>query len=509
VDRPPARAWTTRGARAVRPVQGAVRGVCAARPVRDGRRPARGPRRARVAGTRGRSRGAARQTAPVLITLTTTARPASDLGYLLHKHPDRAQAFGVAAGTAHVFYPVVTDGECTAALLLEPGPAPPGRGGGDHLDDRPYTAGSLLAVALGSVFRTAMNGRCDARPELAATAIPLVVRVPTLAASGGAGLVRRLFEPLGWAVDATPVPLDPQFPEWGDARHLDTVLTGVLPLSAALSHLYVLLPVLDGGKHYRVGPDEVDKLLRAGRAWLAGHPERTLVTERYLAHRREFVRSALEQLGEPDEGDPLEEPVAAARSEPLAVTRRARVVEVLRGAGAQRVLDLGCGGGALLRDLLADGAFTEVVGVDVSARALEVAERRLRRLPDRVRERVALRQSALTYADPSLAGYDAAALVEVVEHVDPERLPALEHAVFDVARPGTVVVTTPNAEHNVRYPGLVGMRHGDHRFEWTRAQFRDWAGGVALRRGYAVRYLPVGPDDPEVGPPTQMGVFTR
>jgi 2-polyprenyl-3-methyl-5-hydroxy-6-metoxy-1,4-benzoquinol methylase len=486
----------------------------------------------------------------VFLTISTTARPATDLGFLLHKHPGRAQAFGVAAGTAHVFYPQAGDGVCTAALLLDLDPTRTGEG---HVDDRPYAAGSLLAVALGTVFRTAMASRCTARPELPERALPLTVRIPTLACRTGVGLVERLFAPLGWAVDARPIPLDPAFPEWGDSRYLDTTLTATLRLADALTHLYVLLPALDGSKHYRVGADEVDKLLRAGETWLAGHPERTLITERYLVHRRAHVRTALERLAESDDveefPDALEQARVAARADspgavsdagvasgepgvaaiqrgtcgvvpadptaapqrpqPLAVARRAAVVAALNDAGARRVLDLGCGGGALLRDLLADASFTVIVGADVSAGALDAAERRLRRLPERAQARVTLRQSALTYADPALAGYDAAVLMEVIEHVDPERLPALENAVFGVARPGTVVVTTPNAEYNPLYPGLTGMRHADHRFEWTRAEFAAWCDGVASRRGYTVVRHPVGPGDPAAGAPTQMAVFSR
>jgi 3' terminal RNA ribose 2'-O-methyltransferase Hen1 len=188
------------------------------------------------------------------------------------------------------------------------------------------------------------------------------------------------------------------------------------------------------------------------------------------------------------------------------------VLAALRAAGAQRVLDLGCGSGALLRLLMADPAFTEILGVDVSTRALGIAARRLKldSLPPHVSKRIHVRQSALTYADPSLAGYDAAVLMEVIEHVDEERLPALENAVFTVARPRTVVVTTPNSEYNVRFETLAAdtFRHTDHRFEWTRAQFGDWTSGVAERNGYTVRHLPVGPEDAEVGPPTQLAVFT-
>lgn len=461
----------------------------------------------------------------MLLTLTTTIRPATDLGYLLHKHPDRAQAFPVAAGTAHVFYPKAEPDECTAALLVDIDPVAlvRGRGAktgfalGQYVNDRPYAAGSMLAVAMGSVFKTALNGRCDARPELAGMPIPLRVRVPALTCRGGHDLVNRLFGPLGWQVEATPIPLDPAFPAWGASRYADVRLTGRLRLADALKHLYVLLPVLEGAKHYWVSEDEIDKLMRAGDGWLTTHPERELITSRYLAYRTAYVHSALTRLAEA-EGTPVEvldnalaEPVITDAPEPLAAQRRGSVLAVLRASGARRVLDLGCGGGALLVDLLAEPGFTEIVGVDVSARALEEAQRRLDRLADRQRERVSLRQSALTYADASLAGFDAAVLMEVIEHVDPTRLPALEHAVFGVARPDTVVVTTPNVEYNVRFPTLPAgtFRHADHRFEWTRAQLRDWAAGVCAAYGYQVRHLPVGQEDPTVGPPTQLAVFSR
>ncbi|WP_034269975.1 3' terminal RNA ribose 2'-O-methyltransferase Hen1 [Haloechinothrix halophila] len=462
----------------------------------------------------------------MFLTISTTHRPATDLGFLLHKHPDRAQSVPVSAGTAHVFYPTATETECTAALLVEVDPVKLVRGrqeGGlaQYVNDRPYTAGSQLAVALRAAFTTAMTGRCAERPELAAMPIPLSVRVPSLPSSGGADLVERLFRPLGWQVDAEPIALDPHFHDWGESRYLDVELRGTLRLADALTQLYVLLPVLDGGKHYWVSEDEVDKLLRAGDAWLAGHPERKLITRRYLARSRPLVGAALSRLAESDNVEPdalddaLAEPVvteAPDQPEPLAAQRKGSVLAALRASGARRVLDLGCGSGALLRVLLTEPSFTEIVGVDVSARALEVAARNLRLdKDDRLRSRVSLRQSALTYVDPALAGYDAAVLMEVIEHIDESRLDALEHAVFGAAKPGTIIVTTPNAEYNVRFESLPAgrFRHPDHRFEWDRARFGEWTRRIAEAHGYDVRLLPVGDVDPEVGPPTQLAVFTR
>jgi 3' terminal RNA ribose 2'-O-methyltransferase Hen1 len=482
----------------------------------------------------------------VFLTISTFGnqeRPATDLGFLLHKHPGRKQTFSTSHGTAHVFYPEATDARCTAALLLEVDPVAlvrrgkgKGQGGSpdsalsQYVNDRPYAASSLLAVALSTVFKSALHGVCNARPERAAEPLPLRIEVPAVPARGGAALVEKLFAPLGWtSVRAVPVPLDAQFPEWGDSRYVQLVLEGELRLVEALRHLYVLLPVLDDAKHYWVSPDEVDKLLRAGEGWLPTHPEQQLITSRYLSRRWGLTRQATERLelarlaaSDDTTVEEIDNAVAEEigeseeaeeRPSTLAVQRRDAILAALSDAGASRVLDLGCGQGQLVQALLKDVKYREIVGVDVSMRALTIASRRLKldRMGERQAERVKLMQGSLTYTDKRLAGYDAAVLSEVIEHLDLPRLPALEHAVFGAARPRTVVVTTPNVEYNVRWETLPAghVRHGDHRFEWTRAEFRGWAGEVAERHGYGVEFVPVGPDDPEVGPPTQMAVFAR
>jgi 3' terminal RNA ribose 2'-O-methyltransferase Hen1 len=460
----------------------------------------------------------------VLLTVTTTHRPATDLGHLLHKHPDRVQRFGLPFGDAHVFYPEASDDRCSASLLVDVDPlglTRRGRGGArfalaEYVNDRPYAASSFMSVALVSVFKSAMAGTCKERPELAAAPIPLRAELPAVPARGGAELVRRLFEPLGYAVEVEHLPLDPEVEEWGLGRHVSLALDGQVRLAALLNHLYVLLPVLDDDKHYWVGEDEIDKLLRRGEGWLAGHPARELIVRRYVKHQGRLFRDALVRLA--DEGDPGEadDPEREERLEErvsLAEQRLGSVHAALRAAGAKRVLDLGCGSVKLLQRLFRDDAFEEIVGVDVSTAVLEQASRRLEldRQPEARRERVRLFQSALTYRDRRLAGYDAAALVEVIEHLDRWQLRAAERNVFESASPGTVVVTTPNAEYNVRWETLPAgeRRHADHRFEWSRAEFGDWTASICERFGYSARHLPVGPEDPEVGPPTQMAVFSR
>ncbi|MER7002957.1 3' terminal RNA ribose 2'-O-methyltransferase Hen1 [Dactylosporangium sp. NPDC000555] len=452
----------------------------------------------------------------MLLTVTTTHRPATDLGYLLVKHPDRLQTFGVSAGRAHVFYPEAGEERCTAALLLEIDPALlRTRQQGEtftlhqHVNDRPYAASSLLSAALGRVWRSALRGDSRDRPKLAATPIPLELRIPALRCKGSA---EELFAPLGWAVEATPIALDAQHPEWGPSRYVDLRLTGTLRLADALNQVYVLLPVLDDAKHYWVSPDEVEKLLRAGTGWLAGHPRKALIAKRYLAHRAALTSAALARLSDHSEMSELpEEP--APRPESLHQLRRAAVLRALAESGATRVLDLGCGPGALLGELVRDRRYTEIVGADVSTVALEMAARRLHldRLPERQRARIRLLQTALTYRDDRLKGFDAAVLMEVIEHVDPPRLPALAASLFGHAAPATVVVTTPNVEYNALYPGLAHghLRHADHRFEWDRAQFGTWCDEVAAGYGYTVTRSGIGPEDPAAGAPTQMAVFSK
>ncbi|EFC86704.1 3' terminal RNA ribose 2'-O-methyltransferase Hen1 [Parafrankia sp. EUN1f] len=537
----------------------------------------------------------------MFLTVSTTYQPATDLGFLLHKHPDRVHRFDTAAGPAHVFYPEATDARCTAALLLEVDPVGLVRGssrstgrrgqagggrdtaGAHYVDDRPYAASSLLAVAMAAVFSTAMAGRCRARPELVTTPLPLSIRLPSLPCrGGGADLVRRLFEPLGWQVEANPLPLDPNFPDWGDAPHHDVTLTGTALLADALTQAYVLLPVLDDAKHYHVGRDEIDKLVREGARWLPGHPEQRLIARRYLAHRSGLATAALTQLsvaedltaeGIPDGFEPgrltsdATEPDPAANAEPdrtmetglttnpepgliqaagqgpstvpstvpgavpgavqgadadpvngdgtpelpLAEQRRRAIMAELRTAGARRVADVGCGAGRLVARLVADRAFTEIVAVDVSHRALELTARRLHveQMSDRDRERVRLVVSSLLYRDDRLTGMDAIVLSEVVEHVDPPRLPVLADVLLGHARPGTLLITTPNREYNVRYDGLPPgvLRHRDHRFEWTRAEFTAWIGDLVAGYPYRARIGGIGADDPEVGQPTQLAVL--
>ena len=466
----------------------------------------------------------------MLITINNTRPPARDLGYLLHKNPDRVQSFDLSFGKAHVFYPEATNESCTAALLLDVDPValvrtrrgPSGEGGAldQYVNDRPYVASSFLSVAIARVLASALGGSSKGRPELVDQPLPLVARITVLPCRGGEDILKRLFEPLGYTVRAEHHTLDEKFPEWGESNYYTVELEQEISLQKLLAHLYVLIPVLDAEKHYWVGQDEVDKLLRHGEGWLQAHPERELIVKRYLRYQKHLATEALARLIGDEEANPEAEQEKKAEQEeaiekPILLNqlRLEAVTQAVTASGASHVIDLGCGEGRLLRELLKHKQFQEIAGMDVSHRSLEVASERLHldTMPPKQKERIRLFQGSLMYKDKRLAGFEAATVVEVIEHLDPPRLAAFERVVFEHAKPNTIIITTPNVEYNVRFETLPAgqFRHKDHRFEWTREQFQSWAEGLAQRYGYAVAFSPIGNEDAEVGAPTQMGVFTK
>ncbi len=462
----------------------------------------------------------------VQLHLTNRTPDATDLGHLLHKHPARCHGGELAFGQATVFYPEASPERCTAVLAVEVDPVGLVRsegarqGGwalGQYVNDRPYAASSFLSVAISRVFGTALNGRCTKRPELVDKPLDLEARLPVVQAPEG--MLEKLFAPLGYIVASRRLPLEPAFPDWGESRYHELTLRATLPLHVLLKHLFVLIPALDRDKHYWVGREEIDKLLEKGEGWLAGHPEREWIVRRYLKYQKRLTREALERLApepeteEEDEGAPdTGADAAVERKISLHDIRLDRVAEAIAALDPKSVVDLGCGEGRLLGRLLKNTRIPKVLGMDVSSRALEIALERLDRLPPSRREgRLELFLGSLIYRDSRLRGHDVGALVEVIEHLDPDRLESLEEVVFADAVPRTVFVTTPNREYNVLFEGMKpgALRHGDHRFEWTRAEFREWAERVAAAHGYAVSFEPLGEEDPEHGPPSQMAIFVR
>lgn len=468
----------------------------------------------------------------MLLTLTCTAPQADDFGYLLHKNPANIYEANLPVGRVTVCWPECTPERATVALLLDVDPVGLVRNANrnaftldQYVNDRPYVASSLLSVGLVDAFSSAINGRSRERPERVAEKMPMEAHIDVIHVGGAENLVPRLFEPLGYTVELERLPLDDRFPSWGDSTVFRLTLRGEQTVQDLLSHLYVLMPVLDNSKHYFIGPDEVEKLLKKGERWLPTHPEYALIARRYLNYRQAQVRAAIERieaLQEETGVDQEEQDQAAEAQEEAADTAlhlhdtrlqaAMEQVSTLQPAAA-KALDLGCGEGRLLKLLLAERSLAQIVGIDVSSLALERAAQRLHldNMSPRQQERIKLLQGSIVYRDDRFAGFDVAFLIEVIEHLDPPRLTAMEGVVFGHARPRRVVVTTPNAEYNRKWPTLPAgkFRHNDHRFEWTREEFAAWSERVAQEKGYTVIRQGIGPEDAELGAPTQMAVFDR
>ena len=458
----------------------------------------------------------------MIISITTTHHPATDLGYLLVKHPDKVHQFDLPHGSATVFYPEAGEERCTAALMLDIDPVKltRGRQGSplqeDYVNDRPYAASSYLAAAVNRVYRSACAGHCKDRPELAVTPIPLEIRLPAIRCGREGKFLRRLVEPLNYQIEIEHPPLDPAFPQWGDSPYAALTLRRTGTLQETLRQLCVLLPALDGKKHYWMAKDEIDKLLRAGEGWLDDHPDKEAIVSRYLTKRPALLKQAMERLPATDQEPPPESAAQPARETQLekplnlAQTRIQAVIQALKDLGATSVADLGCGEGRLLPALAKEPGIARITGLETALPQLERARIRIGRLPEAQQAKITLRHGSLTYRDSRLAGHHAAVLMEVIEHLDPSRLDSFAEAVFGAAAPDAVIVTTPNREYNPLFGLAAGeMRHRDHRFEWTRPQFREWAERTAAAYGYEPGFAPIGDQDPELGPPTQMAVFTK
>jgi 3' terminal RNA ribose 2'-O-methyltransferase Hen1 len=469
----------------------------------------------------------------MILNISTTHFPATDLGYLLHKHPDKFQTLELSVGKAHIFYPEKSEEKTTISLLLDIDPIEMVRGAkkngddfalGHYVNDRPYVASSFMSVALSKAFSSAMNGKCKDKPELVEVKLPFEVTISVIPApKGGEILIRKLFEPLGYQVELIRHPLDNKFSEWGDSKYYTLKLKHTITTKELLSHLYVLIPTLDNDKHYFVSQNEIEKLLQKGEGWLKEHPAKEQIIRRYLVDLVSLSKQALRRLNEGEETendlnsslaeDLVEKTDTQKRRESLHEKRINLVAEKIIGSGAKRVLDLGCGEGKLIKELMKQKQFTEIVGMDVSYTELLKAKEKLHfeRMAPIQQERIKLFQGSLTYKDQRLAGFDAAAVVEVIEHLDLNRLKSFERVLFEFAKPKTVVLTTPNQEFNVTWEKLDAdtMRHDDHRFEWTRKEFADWANMIATTYNYSVEILPIGDEVENIGAPSQMAIFSR
>ncbi|MBR0149548.1 MAG: 3' terminal RNA ribose 2'-O-methyltransferase Hen1 [Lachnospiraceae bacterium] len=474
----------------------------------------------------------------MLLTITYRGENTQDLGYLLYKNPARPQSVQLSMGRAYIFYPEVSDEETTVALLvsLDPLNLAKGKTGSlekglfAYVNDRPYVASSFMTNAINRVFGTAMTGRCDSRPELAASELDLEAKIYMLPVRGNKNFLNEVFEPLGYEVKYETFCVDEEYPGWGECDCVNLMLHGKVRVADLLNQLYILIPVFDLQRHYFVNDTDVEAIVKHGENWLPSHPLAERIVRRYFKMARSLGREASERLGISvaivDDGDASQDGNGAFI--PLDQARLEAVLDEILRCGAKTCIDLGCGEGKLIKLLLDSGKPETIAGADVVTGELKKAAERIgyERLPERQKQKVKLFQGSLMYPDERFKGYDCMSVIEVMEHIEPERLPMLEQVVFKWAAPKMVIFTTPDRRYNENYGLYDGqMRHDDHRFEWDREEFEKWTGHICEKYGYTVtvKGIDVNHNEPGDGEqerasfifttdgssPTQMAVFVK
>lgn len=459
----------------------------------------------------------------MLLTISTTHFPATDLGYLLHKHPDKFQTIELTMGDAHIFYPEKSDEKTTIGLLLDIDTIKMVKNSrnndfilGQYVNDRPYVASSFMSVAISKAFSSAMNGKCKDKPELVEVKMPLEANISIIPApKGGEILIRKFFEPLGYEIKIERHTLNENF-DWGDSKYYTLYLKNTITIKDLLTHLYVLIPALDNDKHYFVNEEEINKLIEKGGNWLKNHPEKEQIIRRYLVNLGSLTKKALksinieEEIKNEIETNALEIP---EKKQNLHDKRLQMVANAIQELGVKSVLDLGCGEGKLLKLLLKQKQLLKIAATDVAYKELLKAKENLyyEEMSPKQKERISFFQGSVMYKDRRMEGFEAIAVVEVIEHLELNRLKAFEQVLFQFAKPKYVILTTPNKEFNVMFDKMENedMRHEDHRFEWTRKEFLDWANKISEKYEYYVEIKGIGEEEKNVGTPSQMAIFKK
>jgi len=436
----------------------------------------------------------------MLLTLTTDAERQSGLLNALGVTTGGMRTVQLPSGTATLFLSSASQTESAVSVLVEASRVAGGRRG-SSAEQAPYPAPGPGHAAI--TVLEACEGLLPAEDD--GEVIPLRLTVPGVACDGP--WARKLLEPLGYEVALRPA----------DTGGIGTLLVSArTTVPRLLRHVCALLPALDDGLGLTIDSAGLAALADRVRRWLDGHPLLDLVLSRYASPPPLPTRQSLAPLLEEDlldldasmvSADAVE--ASADRAMGAEPARQAAILDLLRTNSARRVALFGIGDGVLVHRLAGDPDVDLLTIADPSTEALARVAGYVS--PDTIGHHVILIQSSPLYRDERLQGCDAIILREVIEHTHPERLRTLERCVLEAAAPRMVIVTTPNADLNPRWPSLCanGRRHPDHRFEWGREAFSRWAQRLAGQTGCVAEVVPVGPEDAELGAPTLMGVFRR
>ena len=444
----------------------------------------------------------------MLLTLACSGKDAPDLSWLLHKRPNRLQAFDLPYGKAFVFFPEYTETRSVVSLLLEINQEALNdlcknkEGEFQFVNPRQFLSSSLLSGAIGKVFSSAIKGICADKPELVNKEYDLELELTNFSCRLKPEYVARIFKPLGYAIAFDNISSD--FPREklivGNLR-----LKGKTNLKDLLSQLYILIPVFDRYLHFWIDEPQLQRFIRLTAGWLESHPEKRFILTEYFWPAADFKSRVLERF------NAIPGLSSNEKAQPLKIQRHEAIEATLAIHGAKTIIDLGCGEGSLIFYLLEQKKYAKIAGTDISAKNIESAKKRIAGRPSRACREDDLFVSSLTYPDKRLRGYDAAVLSEVIEHFEINRMNTVMKNILGAAKPQIFIMTTPNRAYNNQFSGLAdgAMRHPDHRYEFTEEEFTNFCRKNASAFGYEVELEPIGEISPEFGAPTLMGVFKK
>lgn len=441
----------------------------------------------------------------MLMTITCKGSDAQDLSWLLHKRPDRFQAFNLPYGTAYVFFPEYSDNKCIVTLLLDVESSglndicKAKDGEFQYVNPRQYLSGSLLSGAITKVFASAIKGVCEEKPELVDKVFNYEMEITSFSCRLNPDYIEKLFLPLGYEIDFTKP--SGQYSEIAQ-QFGNLKLIARTTLQKLLSQLFILLPVFDRQLHFWIGESQLEKFIRHSTGWLENHPEKSFIINEYFWPASELKYRVLEYFNAI--------PSADEKAPGLNALRQEEIINSLIRHDATSILDLGCGNGSLLELLAQEKRFSKIAGMDIAARNIDEARKKLCSPGRRLCEAEYVFVGSLTYKDKRISNYDALVLSEVIEHFELERMVLVMKNIFEHAKPRLFIMTTPNKAYNIEYLLKYDeIRHPDHRHEFNEEEFTSFCQKFASQYNYELEMSSIGEKLPELGAPTLMGIFKK
>ncbi|TDL78499.1 3' terminal RNA ribose 2'-O-methyltransferase Hen1 [Peribacillus frigoritolerans] len=443
------------------------------------------------------------------LTIKATGDNVKAISYLLSKNPNNLYERNHKGHLVRLFYSKFEETELEVTIFVTPDPIDLVKNNSNsydithYINDREFAVSSLFCSFIRSALGTALNGQPkEEYSEWVNYRFSFQFEFGPVVSSLSDKQLKDLFEPIGYEVAISRPDIEYSFEMKDKSSARSICLKGMKTLQNGLRQLFVLIPVIDNYKHYYIDDKEIEKLERYGEGWLEDHPKRDYIYRQSLRFKEIF--SIVENKKTEEK---KEEKIEKVRLNDL---RYEKIIDFVNQMKPRSIVDFGSGEGKLsVRLGFADGV-KEIMAVEPSQSATLKAIERFDKVKNK--EKFVVPETiwgSLFYYDERLKGKDVMILCEVIEHIDEFRLPKVLDTILHDYQPNALIITTPNREYNEIYDMEDHFRHNDHRFEWTRAEFRHWCEERNHRKIYDLQFEGIGEEHDRHGFPTQMCVFVR